>query len=137
MIIKYLLLWFPMVIIAIINGTIRQLFFIKFTDELSAHQLSVISGITFFAIYVWYVTGKWRIDSLLSAIKIGVLWLIMTVIFEFIFGHSVMGNSWQKLLHDYNTLEGRLWIVVLFWTTISPFVFYLIRRQELNNPDNP
>lgn len=37
MIIKYLLLWFPMVIIAIINGTIRQLFFIKFTDELSAH----------------------------------------------------------------------------------------------------
>jgi uncharacterized membrane protein len=137
MIIKYLLLWFPMVIIAIINGTIRQLFFIKFTDELSAHQLSVISGITFFAIYVWYVTGKWRIDSPLSAIKIGVLWLIMTVIFEFIFGHYVMGNSWQKLLHDYNILEGRLWIVVLFWTTISPFVFYLIRRQELNNPDNP
>lgn len=73
MIIKYLLLWFPMVIIAIINGTIRQLFFIKFTDDLSAHQLSVISGITFFAIYVWYVTGKWRIDSPLSAIKIGVL----------------------------------------------------------------
>jgi hypothetical protein len=137
MLIKYLFLWFPMVIIAIINGTIRQLFFINFTDELSAHQLSVISGITFFAIYVWYVTGKWRIDSPLSAIKIGVLWLIMTVIFEFIFGHYVMGNSWQKLLHDYNILEGRLWVVVLFWTTISPFVFYLIRRQELNNPDNP
>lgn len=48
-----------------------------------------------------------------------------------------MGNSWQKLLHDNNILEGSLWIVVLFWTTISSFVFYLIRRQELNNPDNP
>lgn len=137
MFIKYFYLWFPMVIIAIINGTIRELFFTNFLDELGAHQLSVISGITFFAVYVWIITGKWKIDSPISAIKIGFMWFIMTVIFEFIFGHYVMGYSWQKLLYDYNILEGRLWVVVLLWTTISPFVFYLVRRQDVNNSVNP
>ncbi|MDQ7816058.1 MAG: hypothetical protein RDU14_03470 [Melioribacteraceae bacterium] len=132
MLVKYFLLWFPMVIIAIINGTIRQLFFTNFSDELGSHQLSVISGITFFAIYIWFITGKWEIESALMAIKIGLMWLVMTVIFEFLFGHYVMGNSWEKLLHDYNLLEGRLWVVVLIWTTISPSVFYLIRKQKSN-----
>lgn len=37
----------------------------------------------------------------------------MTVVFEFGFGHYVMGHSWEMLLHDYNVLEGRLWVVVL------------------------
>ena len=133
MLTKYFLLWFPMVIIAIINGTIRQLFFTNFSDELGAHQLSVISGITFFAIYIWFITDKWKIESSLMAIKIGLMWLVMTVIFEFLFGHYVMGNSWEKLLHDYNLMEGRLWVVVLLWTTISPSVFYLIRKQKKNN----
>lgn len=137
MFIRYFYLWFPMVIIAIINGTIRQLFFTNFLDELGAHQLSVISGITFFAIYVWFITGRWKLNSSLSAIKIGLMWLTMTIIFEFIFGHYVMGNSWQKLLHDYNILEGRLWVVVLFWTTISPLVFYLIHRRDEKNSLNP
>jgi hypothetical protein len=132
MLVKYFLLWFPMVIIAIINGTIRQLFFTNFSDELGSHQLSVISGITFFAIYIWFITGKWEIESALMAIKIGLMWLVMTVIFEFLFGHYVMGNSWEKLLHDYNLLEGRLWVVILIWTTISPSVFYLIRKQKSN-----
>ena len=132
MLAKYFLLWFPMVIIAIINGIIRQLFFTNYADELGSHQLSVISGITFFAIYIWFITGKWKLESAHMAIKIGLMWLVMTVIFEFIFGHYVMGNSWEKLLHDYNLLEGRLWVVVLIWTTISPYVFYLIRKQKSN-----
>ena len=143
MLAKYFLLWFPMVIIAIINGIIRQLFFTNYADELGSHQLSVISGITFFAKWAnldledspLWIAGEIRIvgiESAHMAIKIGLMWLVMTVIFEFIFGHYVMGNSWEKLLHDYNLLEGRLWVVVLIWTTISPYVFYLIRKQKSN-----
>lgn len=113
-----------MVVIAIINGSVRQFVFTKFTGELTAHQLSCASGIALFAIYVWFITGVWKIESANQAIIIGLMWLAMTVLFEFVFGHYVMSNSWQKLLHDYNIVKGRLWVLVLIWTTISPYVFY-------------
>lgn len=127
MLFKYFLLWFPMVVIAIINGSIRQFVFTKFTGELTAHQLSCASGIALFAIYAWLITGIWKIESASQAIIIGLMWLVMTVLFEFVFGHYVMANSWQKLLHDYNFIEGRLWVLILIWTTISPYVFYKLR----------
>ncbi len=127
MLLKYLLLWFPMVIIAIINGSIRQFLYIKFLNELAAHQLSVLSGILFFAIYIWIITGFWKIESSAQAITVGLMWLGMTIIFEFVFGHYVMGNSWEKLFADYNIFKGRLWVVVLIWTAISPFIFFKLR----------
>ncbi|NMB81235.1 MAG: hypothetical protein GYA14_05405, partial [Ignavibacteria bacterium] len=99
-------------------------------DQLSAHQLSVVSGILFFAIYVWIISGKWRMTSKKQAITIGLMWLFMTIIFEFIFGHYVMGHAWEMLFNDYNIFEGRLWMIVLVWITLSPYIFYNIRKKR-------
>ncbi len=132
MITKYFLLWFPMIVIAIINGALRQGFYVTFLDNLSAHQLSVVTGILFFAIYIWIITGKWKIKSSKESVQIGLMWLLMTIVFEFLFGHFIMGHTWEKLLYDYNILEGRLWIIVLIWVTISPFIFYRIHVKKKN-----
>ena len=40
-----------------------------------------------------------------------------------------MGHPWTKLFHDYNLLEGRLWVVVLIWVTISPLVLRQLRAM--------
>lgn len=127
---KYFILWFPMIIIAIINGIIRQTVYKIYLDDLSAHQLSVFSAILLFGIYLWVVSGKWRIESSPQSYRIGIMWLVMTISFEFLFGHFVMGHTWELLLHDYNIFDGRLWIVVLLWITLSPPLFYCLRTRE-------
>lgn len=127
---KYFILWFPMIIIAIINGIIRQTVYKIYLDDLSAHQLSVFSAILLFGIYLWVVSGKWRIESSPQSYRIGIMWLVMTISFEFLFGHFVMGHTWELLLNDYNILDGRLWIVVLLWITLSPPLFYCLRTRE-------
>jgi len=76
---------------------------------------------------VWFLTGRWRIESAGQAIAIGVIWLVLTVAFEFLFGHFVVGHPWSRLLHDYDLLQGRVWVLVLVWTTIAPYVFYRLR----------
>ena len=43
-------------------------------------------------------------------------------------GHYIMGNPWSKLLHDYNLLRGRLWLFVLIWTTIAPYIMFKLRN---------
>ena len=51
--------------------------------------------------------------SMTDLILIGVIWLIMTVAFEFGFLHFVMGEPWEVLLADYNVLRGRILVLVL------------------------
>jgi hypothetical protein len=48
----------------------------------------------------------------------------MTLAFEFLFGHFVAGHSWARLLQDYNLLAGRVWVLLLAWVALAPYLFY-------------
>jgi len=127
MIIKYTIAWIGMVIIAIINAAIREIGYKKLLGELLAHQVSTVTAVILFGFYAWALSLRWKIQSSTQAIAIGFIWLILTVAFEFLFGHYVMKHPWSRLFHDYNIFEGRLWALVLLWITIAPFVFYKLR----------
>jgi hypothetical protein len=121
---KHILWWFAFPFVAILNGALREATYKKLAGELPAHQISTITGIVFFGIIFYFIFKKWKIESLKHAILVGVIWLGLTILFEFGFGHYIMGNTWEKLLHDYNLAEGRVWSLFLVWITIAPFVFY-------------
>ncbi len=123
----YICAWLGMVVLAIANGIMRNNTYGHSMSALAAHQLSTIILILLFGIYVFILTGQFRIQSAAEAFVIGGSWLLMTVIFEFIFGHYVAGHSWGRLLQDYNILNGRIWVLILIWTFIAPYVFYRLR----------
>jgi hypothetical protein len=123
----YAATWLGMMILAILNGLIREKMYGPFMRELSAHQLSTFSCLIIFGVYIWVLTGLFRIESSRQAFAIGGIWVIMTIVFEFIFGHHVMGHPWGRLFHDYNLLKGRIWLLVLIWTAVTPYMFYRIR----------
>ncbi len=123
----HILWWFVFPFIGILNGVLREATYKKFVGDLPAHQISTATGIIFFGLIFYFIFKKWKIKSL--NVLIGLIWLALTILFEFGFGHYIMGNPWEKLLHDYNLLEGRIWSLFLIWITIAPFVFY----QSLKN----
>lgn len=125
---KYVLAWFPMVIIAVLNGTVREAWYGKYLDELPAHQISTVSGVLLFGIYIRHILRFLKPASSMQAVTIGIVWLGLTVAFEFLFMHYVAGRSWEVLLHDYNILAGRVWVVVLVWVAVAPYVFYKLKR---------
>jgi hypothetical protein len=125
---KYLLAWLPMIPIAIGNGVLRQRWYGKHVEDLAAHQISTAVAIVLFGIYIWLVVRALRPASGRQAILIGLVWLALTVAFEFLFGHYVVGHSWRALLNDYDLLAGRLWVLVLAWLALAPYVFYRIQR---------
>lgn len=121
---KYIWAWFPMVIIAIMNGFFREKFLTNYFNSLQAHQLSSVSMIILLGVYIWIVFKIFFPASAYQSILIGLIWLLFTVIFEFLFGHYAMGNSWNKLLSDYNILEGKVWVFVLIWIAMAPYIIY-------------
>lgn len=126
---KFFITWIPGIPIAIINGLIRNTIYRKFLNELHAHQLSAISFALFFSIYVWFILKWVRLSSTQDALLLGLVWLSLTIVFEFLFGHYVMGQSWSNLFHDYNLLAGRVWVLVLIWITIIPIIFQSIQQR--------
>jgi hypothetical protein len=126
---KYVIGWLPLVVIGILNGVLRQAGYGKYVAELTAHQISTLTGIILMGLYIWWLTRIWKILSSGQAVAIGLIWLGMTVVFEFGFGHFVMGHPWKKLFNDYNILEGRVWALVLIWITIAPLVFTKLRSN--------
>ena len=53
---------------------------------------------------------------------IGIGWVVMTVLFEFLFGRVVAHKSWGELFQTYNILTGNLWLLVLVVVAVSPYI---------------
>ncbi len=130
MIRRYILFWFLLMMVAILNGILRQSLFLTSFGEHTAHQISTVTGIIFIFIVVWLLNKRWKIESRQQAVYIGLIWLLMTVLFEFGFGHFVMGHSWTHLLADYNLLAGRVWSLFLLFVFIVPSLVHHLDQKS-------
>jgi hypothetical protein len=125
--IRYFILWIPMLLIAIANGALRDLVYKKHTSELAAHQISTVTLLIFFGFYIHYIIRRFPPGSDSKALLVGFIWLVLTLGFEFGFGRW-RGNSWSKLLADYNLFDGRIWILIPIFIAIAPYLFYKLLK---------
>lgn len=126
--IKHLLLWLPMIVLAFGNATLRELVFIKQFSEFRAHQLSTITLIILCSIYIWFVFPLLNIQNSKQALLIGLVWVLLTVAFEFSLGR-LTNKSWQYLFRDYDLFAGRIWLLFLFCLFILPYLVYVLRNK--------
>lgn len=117
-----------MVIIAIANGALRQLTFGKVMPELRAHQISTAIGSLLIGLFIYFVMRTWPPSSSKQAIAIGLIWLSLTVIFEFSMGRFILHRPWALLITDYDLASGRVWVLFLAWLTFSPYLFFRFRN---------
>lgn len=119
---KLLGVWFILAVSAIVVATFRIGVLLPPFGEQTAHQLGTIFYliVQFFIIYLFI--RKMELKETKTLLGIGIFWVVITIIFEFVFGHYVMGHSWQKLFADYNLLKGRLWVLVLINNIAAPLI---------------
>ena len=124
--------WVIFGILAIINGEIRNKVYAPKIGEYPGHVISTIIAICFVAVGTYLLLRFMGIDySSIDLLLIGGFWVILTVLFEFVFGHYVMGNPWQKLLADYNIIKGRVWSLFLLTELISPLLIGLLLKGNM------
>lgn len=121
---RYLLVWLLLALVATANGIVRELSYGRVLPELAAHQISSLAAVLASTVVVWIANRRWPIKSSPQAIDIGIIWLSLTIAFEFGFGHFVAGHSWQRLFADYNLLNGRVWSLFLLWVAVLPLIVY-------------
>lgn len=123
---KSVLIWMLLALLAVLNGTFRVYIILPLTGEAVAHIISTCIFLVIQFITIYFFIKKIKLQHIISAVKIGLLWLCITVLFEFVFGHCVMKHPWEKLLADYNLFNGRLWVMVLLNNIIAPVVSFKV-----------
>lgn len=123
MIWKYFLAWFGMMVLAVLNGGIRDLVYSQSLGGPAAHQVSTVTLILLLAGYFWLVVRIVPFRSRRHAWAIGLLWFALTEIFEFGMG-ILAGKPWSELLQAYNLFAGELWILIPLWVLVGPPVFF-------------
>ncbi|MDD1622483.1 MAG: hypothetical protein LUQ11_13490 [Methylococcaceae bacterium] len=126
---KHFAAWLVMLLVSVANGAARDLSYGKHMSEMAAHQLSTAISIVLLGMVIRTFVRFYPPSSDRHAIFIGLQWTALTIAFEFIFFHFVGGHSWSELLANYNILAGRIWVLVLLWIAVAPYVFFHFRRQ--------
>lgn len=126
----YLLAWPLMALAGILNGVLRVYGYGPYMSELAGHQVSTLIALLLFWGFVWVLTGIRRPSGKKEAAGLGLMWLLLTVIFEFGFGHWAAGHSWETLLRDYDIASGRLWALVPLWIAVLPLLCLELRRRK-------
>lgn len=133
---RALVVWLGLLLIAVGNGLFREAVLIPRLGELSGRQAStVILSLAIFVLALlairWVGPRRAR-----DAWRVGGMWLVLTLVFEFGFGR-LRGRSWPELLADYDVAAGRIWILVLMVTMMSPWLAWRLRARHGSTSGRP
>lgn len=126
---RAVLIWLVLIVAEIVHGILRAIFLVPLVGEFRSNQIGVFTGSAIILLIAYFMirwVGAERTSGLLT---VGLIWLLLTVAFEVLLGHFVMGLTWERIASDYNVPRGGLMplgLVVLFF---SPMIAAKVRGK--------
>lgn len=127
LVLRALVVWLGMMVLAILNGAFREGALVALMGPTARHVASTLLLCALIGGVAWIAVPWIHPISVTQAWTVGVVWLLLTLAFEFRVGHYVLGTPWEELLADYNVLRGRVWVLVLITVTLAPVVVTQLR----------
>jgi hypothetical protein len=123
-------MWLGMLVIAISNGFIGNTYVTPRLGDYGTHVYKTLTFIPVIFLFAWLYALQTQGDLwLTNSLFVSCFWVSLTILFEFVFGHYILGNSWEVLLADYRIWQGRLWMLVLICEAIAPVIMARIVNQ--------
>jgi hypothetical protein len=123
-IVRAMIVWAGILVLAILNGGLREGVITPAWGPTTGHVLSTLLLIGAI-LAVTVLTIRWiGPGSTIRAVWLGFLWMGLTLAFEFLAGRYVFGATWESLLADYNMLAGRIWPLVPLTMLFAPVLMY-------------
>ena len=120
--------WLSILLLAVLNGGFREAVLFPRFGNPSAQFISGLLLIGCIVVVSYFLVPRLRARSRRQLAGIGVLWLALTLVFEFGFGLFVQGKAWHELVAAYAFQGGNIWPMVLLVTALAPL---LVGRRSL------
>lgn len=115
-------IWLLLVAGAVGNGLLREKVLAPLVEDQFALPLSgvMLSVLIFVVAYLTIPFIEKSEDRIY--VFIGLLWVVLTLSFEFIFGHYGAGKSWREIVAVFDVTNGNLFILALITSAASPWL---------------
>lgn len=127
MLLRALAVWVGILVLASVNGALRDLVMTPRLGDPVARAISTVLLCGLVLLVTWLTLTWIGPCSRTDAIVIGGVWVACTLAFEFLAGHYLFRKPWVELLADYDLRRGRLWIAVLVVTFAAPCLIARVR----------
>ena len=132
---KALAAWFLIVIVESIHGTVRQLYIAPVIGDLPARQVGILTGSAIIFAIAWASIRWIRAGSFAEQLTVGLLWVVLTAIFEFSLG-AALGYSQERMLSDFNMAEGGFMGLGLLFMLFAPALAAMARGFGRHSADS-
>jgi len=85
---------------------------------------------------VWVLHRRVPLPDTGTATAVGGVWALLTLGFEFGFGHYVLGTPWAELLADYDLSRGRIWVLIPIATAAAPALVRAVQTRRARGSDD-
>jgi len=122
--------WLLIIVAEIFHGILRAIVLVRFVGEFRSNQIGVFTGSAILLV-IARLTIRWiRAKQPFELLLVGLIWLLLTMTFEVLFGRFVMGLSWERIASDYNMLKGGLMPLGLLVLFLSPMIASKLREKR-------
>ena len=98
--------WLVLIGAEMIHGIVRSIVLMPPIGDKRARQIGVFTG-SLMNLGITHVFIRWiGARTTRPLVGSGVVWVVLTVVFEVTFGRLVMRSSWGRIRSDYNLAHG-------------------------------
>ncbi len=128
--IRAFLIWLVIIAAETVHGILRGVLLVPIVGDLPARQIGVLIGsLLIFA--VAYLVIRWiAAQTKLQFLAVGLLWVVLTILFEIGLGRLVLGLPWERLTEDYDVTRGGFMGVGLLFMAAAPWLAAWLRGRK-------
>jgi hypothetical protein len=125
-------IWLLIIFVESIHGTLRQIFLAPLVGDFPARRIAFFVGLILIFL-ITYLFIRWvNAPSVKSLFAVGVVWMILTAMFEFGLGYFVLNYSWERMFEDYDLSRGGLMGFGLLFMAFAPYLAARWRGMKID-----
>jgi hypothetical protein len=119
--------WLVIIFAESIHGTLREWLLRPYVGDLRARQIAMVTGMLLI-LAVAYAFIHWlRAETTKTLLLVGLLWVVLTIAFEFGLGLYVLGYSWERMTEDYDFRRGGFLSLGMVFLLLAPLLAVKLR----------
>lgn len=119
---RALTVWLAIIFAESVHGTLRQIFLAPLVGDFTARRIAFFIGMLLIFLITYFLIRWINAPSIKSLFAVGLMWMMLTAIFEFGLGYFVLQYSWERMFEDYDVSRGGLMGFGLLFMLFAPYL---------------
>lgn len=119
--------WLVIIAVETVHGILRTMLLVPLVGDLPARQIGVLVG-SALIFAVCFLCIRWIAATTKTyLLGVGLLWSVLTVLFEIGLGRFVLNLPWDRITENYDLTAGGFMVLGLVFLALSPLLASSLR----------